>query len=451
MVMAGLHAAAAEPVRLSLDDALALARQRNAQARQGAIDVELADIDVLRRKLAYFDLKLSLSGDAAYQYSSPLPSTTTSGAATSTPCPSAAAACWQPVSAGGLHGSLNVPVWSGFTMEASLAAARLRKESAAAKRQSALRGLVLSVATAYWEVRRKELVMASRQSLARRFREFEQLTQQKVSSGLAPLVDYDRARAQTLEVELELTQTARELASARASLASLLQTDAQLELTDDLPDDPPELPPVNEALRIALAERPELAGADAESRAAAQDLRAAKGAYWPQVSVVATADYVAGSQASSGTPGSGAATLSEYTTTPGTGSTTTTAYYGGVQVRWNVFDMLTTWNNVRQAGLTRDRVLTQQERTRYDVTLEVRNAHAQLQATLRARGTTRRLVELARTDAGLLWRAYSVGATKMIDVIGAQKELVQREAQLIDNAVDVVEADLGLQTAMGRY
>ena len=449
MVM-GLRTAAAEPVRLSLDDALALARQRNAQARQGAIDVELADINVLRRKLAYVDLKLSLSGDAAYQYSSPMPSTT-AGSAAMTPCPSSQSACWQPVSAAGLHGSLSVPVWSGFTMEASLAAARLRMQSAKANRQGALRQLVLSVGTAYWEVRRKELVMASRQSLARRFREFEQLTQQKVNSGLAPLVDSDRARAQTLEVELELTQTMRELATARATLASLLQTDAQLELTDDLPDDPPELPAVEEAVRIALSERPELAGADAETRAAAQDLRAAKGAYWPQVSIVATADYVAGSQPSTSMPGSGASALSEYTSTPGTTPTTTTAYYGGVQMRWNVFDMLTTWNNVRSAGLTQERVLTQQERTRHDVILEVRSAHAQLHAVMRARGATRRLVELARTDAGLLWRAYSVGATKMIDVIGAQKELLQRETQLIDNAVDLVEADLGLQTAMGRY
>jgi outer membrane protein len=336
-------------------------------------------------------------------------------------------------------------------MEAQLAAARFRQKSANATQGGILRQLVLSVGTAYWEVRRKELATSTRQTLLHRFRDLELLTQQRVNAGLVPVVDYDRARAQTLEVELELTQTARELATARATLAAVLHSDGPFELTDDVPDAASALPSLDEALRIAQAERPELAAADADTHAAAQDLRAAKGGYWPQLAVVATADYVTGSQPSLGTPGTAAATVSEYTTTPGAPPTTTTSYYGGVQMRWNVFEMMSTWMNVRQAKLTHQRVEAQQERARQDVLAEVRTAHAQLVAALRARAATRQLVGLARNDLQLLWKAYSVGATKMVEVIAAQKELLQREIQLIDNSVDLVEADLGLQTAMGRY
>jgi len=424
----------AEEVALSLDDAIVMARQRNASLRQSAIDLKLAELALLRRKLAYVDLKVSTSADAAYQYATPQ---------TTEACPPNDSACWQPVSTAGLHGSLSIPVWSGFTMEGKLAAARWRHTSAAATHDNTLRRLVLEVGTAYWEVRRKELASAAMQTLARRFREIEQLTQQKVNAGLSPLVDQDRARAQTLDVELELTQATRELAAARAALASLLQIDDPIRLTEDLPDRVPAVPTVDQAVRTALAERPEPIAAEADLRAAAQDLRAAKGGYWPQISLVATADYAAGA-AATGTLQNGA------TSSTGAPWSTTASYYGGVQMRWNVFDMMTTWMNVSQAGFVHERVQAQQERARQDVIADVRVAQAQLAAAVRARGASRKLVELARNDMQLLWRAYGTGAVKMIDVVEAQKELLRRELQLIDNAVGLAEADLNLQAAMGR-
>jgi outer membrane protein TolC len=446
------HAGATER-SLSLAEALSLARERDSKVWQATADIQSAKVQVLTQQLARVDFKIYGSGSALFQTSSQQP------AGTCATTPSACSALNL-----GLTSSLKVPLWTGLALEASLAQAHWRERSAEAARLSVFRNLVVNVAQAYWEVRRKELTYEAVSETARHFRQLELLTQQQVRAGIAPAADYNRSRAATLNVEAQLVAMRTDVESAHAQLASVLQVDDDLRLTDDPTKNTAVLPPLDEAIREALANRPELAQVRSDYEAAVQGLRVAKGAYWPQIAVVAQSQLTGSAPANAaptgGLPGMPATSTQPLTTGGANASTMAQAsaasssqltFYGGVQVDWNIFDMLTTWLKVREAGFTRERAQAEVGRRRYDVLTDLRTAHAQLKGAILSQEPTNKVLALARIDLELVRKRYSLGTGQLIDVLDVQDKLLQAELQAINRAVDLTEADVKLKAAMGRF
>jgi outer membrane protein TolC len=434
---------------LSLADALTLARERNSTVRVAAVEMARAKLQVLMRQLAHVDIKVIGAGSAAFQWSS---------LQTDQYCANAPDQCQTGIYNVGATASLRIPLWTGLTLEANLAQARAHERSTHASRQAALRTLLVQVARAYWEVRRKELAAEIAGEMVRHFREFEQVTQERVRAGVAPAVDFNRARAATIGAETQVIALERDVGVGRAQLQSVLQVDEPLRLTDDPTRNLALLPPLDEAIREALASRPELAVARADTLAAAEGVRAAKGGYWPQLSVLAQEQISVGNLLAD--PTSYAASASQASTTSGAAAPSGTSlaaptwvhsFYAGAQVNWNIFDMLDTWSKVKDAAFSRDRAQEEETRRRYDVLAEVRTAHAELRQALRAQEPAKQLAGLARANLELLRKRYSVGTGQLIDVLDAQDKALSRELDLIDRSVDLTEKDVELKAAMGRF
>jgi outer membrane protein TolC len=455
---------------LSLADALSLAEQRSGALRAAEIEVTRAKLQVLQRQLARVSLRIDLAASGSYQQQVPL--------GNDSPCATAPDQCQSAGAQGSLTAALRVPVWTGFTVEANLAGAHAHERSSEASRRSALRSLQVDVAQAYWELRRKELAHAATKQLLGAFRQFEQITQKRVNAGLAPLVDYNRARAASIGATTQVMTLERDLAVAHAQLGAVLQLDEPIRLTDDPMNYTTVLPSLEEAEHEALQARPELVVTDADHEAARQAVRAAKGAYWPQLTLVGDAQVTATQNAypatqygdqsgdgSGGVPngpwyfGGSASTQSAQQSASQTngplpaanGTNGLTSYDVGAQLQWNIFDMLNTWLSVRDAALTRDRAWSEHQRRHFDVIADVRKAHAQLRETLRVQEPVKERAALTRADLELLRKRYEVGSGQLLEVLDAQQKLLQGEVDVIDRAVDLAEADMQLKAAVGRF
>jgi outer membrane protein TolC len=410
---------------LSLADALALARSRRAEVAQSEIDLRRARLNVLRAWLERAHLTVQASFTEQLQrlnIAGPTKvCTLTPGTCAGEAHPFAASA------------TLTVPLWSGLAVEADLWGARARERAAGATRRATLNSVALDAANAYWEVRRAALDLEVARNAVERTREIERTARIRVDAHIAPPVDYERAHVQTLRQAEQGAALEAQLAVARAQLGAALQLDDDVRPVEDPQAHAPSLPSLAGVLDEARRVRPELAAARATVDAGAEAVRAAKGAYWPQVALV------------------GQATASNQTFyLPEQQEDLVFTAIAGLQVSWVMFDTFSTWTAVRDAGLLRERAVADVERLRAEVRAEVASAHGRLAAALQRKSLAVEAAATARRALFLLQKRYQVGDTLLLEVIIAQQDLTQAEGELNDAAIDTAEAEAQLQASIGR-
>ena len=438
--------------QLSLADAIALARSHRSEIGQAEVDLRRAELNTLRAKLerAHLTLEASATEQASVFRSTgvsaqllcgvnPSATTTMSGAtipgASSSQCPIEA----HPYS---LTANLNVPIWSGFTVEAHLAGARASERASVASRRAALNAIGLDAANAYWEVRRAELALQVARRALDRTQAIERAAKTRVSAGIAPQVDYERAHVSSMRQAETVNSIESQELVARAQLGAALQVDEPLELSEDPAAHAPPLPPLPNALDTAERHRPELQALGAIVDAQVQAVRAAKGGYWPQVSLFGQATV--GNQDFFGTAAAvhplSAETSEELVFTA----------LAGVKIDWVFFDTLSTWTAVRDAGFVRDRARLDIERTRYQVRADVQSAHGRLRTALERKLLVADAVASARRALDLLSKRYQVGEALLVEMLLAQTDLAQLEGDLMDASVATAEAEAALLAATGQ-
>jgi outer membrane protein TolC len=133
-----------------------------------------------------------------------------------------------------------------------------------------------------------------------------------------------------LEQEAVVIQGAARRDLARAELAAVLQVE-ETELTpgDDPVTRPPPLPPLHLLLAEAERARPDLQAAQAELQVQHEEVTVAQGALWPQVSLFGRADAE-----------------NEILGIPQ--ERPIASFAGGVAVRWEIFDSLSTYQAIRK-------------------------------------------------------------------------------------------------------
>jgi outer membrane protein TolC len=419
-----LGAPAYATTKLSLADALAFARRHRSEVGQADIDIRLARLNILRAQLQHVHLTIEGSFSEQYQQinvNAPLQLCLQFGEACN-------------VGSEGhivnLSGNLSVPLWSGMTIEAETTRARALGRAAQAQKRATLRAIILEVTSAYWAVRRVELLLHVEEASIQRDMEIAASTRARVDAGIAPLADYNRAQTAILGKRSSILDFEARLAEARAQLGAALQIDDTFELTDDPLTVVPSLPPLEMALREAARTRPEIAATRAELEAQHAQVRSAQGMLWPQVNVFAQASAT-----------------NQFIGVPQ--PSLIGNFVAGVSVNWLAFDMLTTWNNVREARFARDRAAASTTRVGYTVSAEVRAAHARLDKTVAQRATIEHAIELAVSTLDIIKRRYKAGTALLIEVIDAEEELLRLESQQVDNAVGIAEAQAALDAARG--
>ena len=422
-------AAAAQGRPLTLADALALARQRRAEMAQAQIDVRRARLNVLRAWLERAHLTVQVTATEQLQS---LNINGTRAAACPPNFPTQSTACANEARNYAATATLTVPVWSGLTVEADLAGAHARFSAAMDGARATANSIALDAATAYWEVRRAELDLEVAQQAVERAREIEKTARLRVDAHIAPEVDWDRAHVQTMRQAQAAAQFESQLAVTRAQLGLALQLDEPAQPIDDPRALTPSLPPLDVAQDEALRTRPDLLAARELVESSRQVVRATKGAYWPQVALI------------------GQASLADNVSYAPTPETPIAAMFGGLQLNWLIFDGLTTWTAVKDAGYQRDRRQLDAVRLAYQVRADVAAAHGRLGAALRRRAAATDAARAAGRALFLLQKRYQVGDALLLELILAQQDLTQADGDLNDASIDAVEAQAQLQAAIGR-
>lgn len=268
LLMLVLARPAAGARALSLADAITLAQQHRSELAAAAIDVRLADLGLLRARLQRARLTLATSfTEQAQRLDIGAPPAI---------CTISPATCDREAHIFDASATLSIPLWTGLATEARLAAARATRQAAVAQERATLNAVALDVAESYWAVRRAELMHQVGVTVLESNRMIEQLTRRKVDSGIAPLVDFNRAHVLVVRLEQQMSGIATQLAEARAQLGAALQLDEAVQLTEDPGRVPIRWLGLAAAEEEALVTRAEVAAARAVVEADGQAVRAAR-------------------------------------------------------------------------------------------------------------------------------------------------------------------------------
>src|SRR5687768_15065497 len=176
--------AAAGENRLSLQEAVALARARRPEIAGAELDVRLARLGMLRAGLSR--VQLGLEGrwgeQVEHLYVNAPPGL----------CASIEGLC-QPTQRRrviDLSATLEVPLWTGMRLEAGWSKARQLERAAQAQQRSRRRTLTLEVAEAYWTVRLAELLRDTAERALVRRTGVANILQARADAGLAPRTDF---------------------------------------------------------------------------------------------------------------------------------------------------------------------------------------------------------------------------------------------------------------------
>jgi len=318
----------------------------------------------------------------------------------------------------------------------NLAAANLSLASSRAGVDEQRLTTIFTVEQRFYELVRQQRQLKVLGDAATRSRDQAEFTQRLFEGGRATQADVYAARANRDNDEINrLGQEAR-VELARQDLAVSIGLDPAEPLAIVEPDamqrEPARAPPAQETVQKALAQRPSLKAfaltADAQRKTAA----AAKGDYWPTLSLKASFGR--------------SVRRAEDFTKPLTEAGTLT---GGIFMTWNLFQGLGTDAAVDKAQVAVLLAENDLENGRRGVASDVERAIAQLAvAGQQARIASQTLVN-ANENLRLARTRQQVGVGTQLEVRDAELKLTQSELARANALVDGHEAESALRRATG--
>jgi outer membrane protein TolC len=292
------------------------------------------------------------------------------------------------------------------------------------------------------EQRFYELVRARRSlsvltEAAARSRDQADFTQRLFEGGRGTQADVYAARANRDNDEVARLGQERVVELARVDLALGIGLDPSEPLTVVEPprimDDPAQPPAAQEAVTRALQNRPSIRAASLTVEANRKTASAAKGDYWPSLSVQGQWSRNAVDD------------LGILTHAPGRDSLASAS----VNLQWNVFSGFLTDANVRKAEITALSSEVDLVNGRRNVASDVEKAVAQL-ATARAQARVAVQAEQNAQDGLRLARTrQEVGVGTQLEVRDAELKLTQAQLSRVGALVDGREAEAALRRAQG--
>ena len=334
-----------------------------------------------------------------------------------------------PSLSGGLD--LSYPLFNGGSVRNNVRAAETRVEAGRATLR-AVEGDVFTLAVAaYMDVIRDRSIVELNQNNVRVLGTNLEATGDRFEIG-------DLTRTDVAQSEARLQLGRSQLAEAQGRLLSSEATYRQvIGKAPDALAPPPPLPPLpataDEAVRIALANNPDLLASTRSATAAGYDVRVARAGRLPTLSGVLSGTYVNELGGSTGAfPSSG---------------TQTTA---GLNARIPLFQGGLPAARTRQAQALEGQLLEQVVGTERAVVATARSAfatHDAAQKAIQSNAVAVQANELALEGA----RAeQSVGTRTVLDVLNAEQELLNAQVALVTAKRDAYVAGFQLLNAMGQ-
>jgi len=326
---------------------------------------------------------------------------------------------------------LSYPLFNGGSVRNSINAAKTRVEAGRALLEAVEGDIFTEAVAAYMDVIRDRAIVELNQNNVRVLNTNLQATRDRFEIG-----DLTRTDIAQSEARLELARSS--LAGAEARLASSIENYKRVvgrppgELAP-----PPPLPPLpasaDEAVRIALANNPDLLAATRQAEAAGFDVRVARASRLPTVSAgVSSTYYNAIAGAESGFP------------------TTGTETSAGLNARIPLYQGGGPSARIRQAQALEGQLLEQVVASERTVVANTRSAFAAYQAAERAIQSSQLAVKANELALEGTRAEQSVGSRNVLDVLNAEQELVNSQVALVTSRRDHYVAGFQLLNAMGQ-
>ncbi|MBP2655572.1 MAG: tolC 1 [Firmicutes bacterium] len=324
--------------------------------------------------------------------------------------------------------TLSLPIYSGGELEGKIDKAELGVKTAELGVIQAKQQLKLNVTTQYYNVLQTKSLEKVAQNLVDNLSEHFKSVKLKYEAGTVAKSDVLRAEVELANAEQSLIQAKNNscLASANLNNAVGLPLDSEVLLKEDL-EYHPYIAQMDDSIKYALLNRPEVLMADVAVDTAWTDVRIAKSGYLPSIKFVGTTGWQDG----------------EF---PGLGNNNWSLK---LTASMNLFDSGLTKAGVMQAEHGVNKVVNEAKQAKDSVQLEVRQAYLGMQAAEKSIETSKVAVEKAEEDGAIAQVRYRVGLGTNLDVIDAQLALNQAKTNKIQAIYDYNINKAKLDKAMG--
>jgi outer membrane protein TolC len=409
------------PLRLTLQDALALARKNEPTYNAVATAAGVAGETRVQSRDALLPT-VNFNTSAIYTQGSIAPNSV-KFIANNAP--------HEYISQGNVHQTLDLVSWENYRSSAALAAA------AKAKAEVAARGLVVTVVQNYFAAAAAEKKLESAARTADAGEKFLQLTQALEKGGEVAHSDVIKADLQAQERRRQLQEAKLELLNARLDLAVLLFPDFSdhFEIGDDL-HGKIALPPQPEFEAQSAQSNPEIRAALGAVQAAGHDVNAARAGYLPSISL----DFFYGIDAP------------QYATN---GPLVNGSKVSNLGSSYVASLLLPIWNwgatqsRVRSAELQRTQAKRELSFAQRKLLAEMRSLYSEAETALNELAGLQRSAELSEESLRLTTMRYQGGEATVLEVVDAQTTFAQASAAYQDGAVRYRVALANLQTLTG--
>lgn len=330
---------------------------------------------------------------------------------------------------------ISYPLFSGGAIRNSIRAAKTRVEAGRATLRAVEGDIFTEATAAYMDVIRDRAIVELNQNQVQVLTTNLQATQDRFEIG-------DLTRTDVAQSEARLSLARANLATAGARLEAAIENYRRV--IGQMPGEllpPPPLPPLpdtaEQAVRIALANNPDLVAITEEARAAGLDVRTAGASRLPTLSAIGSGRYTnylgtADEQFAPGAPD------------------TTTSTGVGLQARIPLYQGGLPSARIRQAQALEGRLLEQVIGTERLVVASTRAAFAAYEAARDAIQSNQVAVEANELALEGARAEQSVGTRTVLDVLNAEQELLNSQVALVTARRDAYVAGFQLLNAMGQ-
>jgi outer membrane protein TolC len=335
------------------------------------------------------------------------------------------------IAQGNVHQILDLASWETYRSVAAQAAV------AKAKAEVAARGLVVTVVQNYFAAAAAEKKLESAARTADAGEKFLQLTQALEKGGEVAHSDAIKADLQAQDRRRQLQEAKLGLLNARLDLAVLLFPDfnGNFEIGDDLHGNVA-LPPQQEFEAQAAQGNPEIRAALAATQVAAHEVNAARAGYLPSI----TLDYFYGIDAS------------RYAVNDGFIDGHKISNLGSsaiASLNLPLWNWGATQSRVRVAELQRAQAKRELSFAQRKLLAEMRSLYSEAETALNELAGLQRSAELSEESLRLTTMRYQGGEATVLEVVDAQTTFAQASAAYQDGAVRYRVALANLQTLTG--
>lgn len=332
--------------------------------------------------------------------------------------------------------NLSVPIYSGGSARNAINAAKTRVDAGQADLRGTEASVFSNVVAAYMDVIRDEAIVGLQRQNVSVLDVNLQASSDRFEIG-------DLTRTDVAQSEARLAIARSDLQTAEANLIRSKETYIQLVgMAPGQLEPPPPLPNLPDApeaaVFTALDDNPDLLAARERVEAANYDVRAARGTRMPQVSLFTQGNY----QNFLGTLGSAliAANFVQQQSSAAAGVQLTVPVYQGGRPG----------AQVRRAQAVSGQAMEQEIAVERSIIAQVRAAYASFSASLQVIESSQTAVDSNALALEGVRAENSVGNRTVLDILDAERELLNAQVQLVTARRNAYVAGFTLLAAMGR-